>query len=71
MIRKGTKVKWKWGKGTAEGKVTNTYTSKVTKTIKGSKVTRDGSSDDRALYIKQDDGDKVLKLASEVTRADS
>lgn len=70
MIQKGTKVKWKWGNGTAEGKVVETYDKKVTKTIKGSKITREGSKDEKALYIKQDDGDHVLKSESEVERAD-
>ncbi|KSA12918.1 hypervirulence associated TUDOR domain-containing protein [Maribacter dokdonensis] len=70
MIRKGTVVKWSWGNGTAEGTVEETYISKTTKTIKGSEVTRNGSSDDKALYIKQDDGDYVLKSESEVDRAD-
>lgn len=31
MIRKGTNVTWKWGKGTAEGKVVETYSKKVSK----------------------------------------
>ncbi|WP_138433143.1 hypervirulence associated TUDOR domain-containing protein [Winogradskyella algicola] len=70
MIQKGTVVKWKWGNGTARGEVQETYTEKVTKTIKGSKVTRDGETGDKALYIKQDDGDYVLKSESEVERAD-
>lgn len=70
MIRKGTTVKWKWGNGTAEGKVTDTFTESVTRTIKGNEVTRNGSDDDKALLIKQEDGDKVLKLESEVKRAD-
>jgi len=69
MIRKGTKVKWKWGNGTAEGKVIETYTDKVSKTIKGSDVTRNGASDNKALYIEQEDGDHVLKSESEVERA--
>jgi hypothetical protein len=68
MIRKGSNVKWKWGSGTAEGKVLETYDKEVSKTIKGSKVTRNGSSDDKALYIEQSDGDKVLKLESEVEK---
>lgn len=68
MIRKGTKVSWKWGSGTAEGKVEETYTSKVTKTIKGTEVSRNGSTDDKALYIQQEDGDYVLKSESEVKR---
>ena len=42
MIQKGTKVTWKWGSGTAHGKVEETFTEKITKTIKGTEVTRDG-----------------------------
>lgn len=68
MIRKGTKVIWNWGSGTAEGKVKEAYTSKVTKNIKGTDVTRNGSTDDKALYIQQEDGDYVLKSESEVQR---
>ncbi|MEM8527520.1 MAG: DUF2945 domain-containing protein [Bacteroidota bacterium] len=70
MIRTGTKVSWKWGNGTAEGKVVETYTEKVVKTIAGQKVTRDGEEGNKALYIEQEDGDKVLKLESEVKRVD-
>jgi len=70
MIRKGTEVKWKWGKGYANGKVENTYSESVTKNLKGSDVTRNGSDDDKALLIVQEDGDKVLKLESEVERVD-
>ncbi len=71
MIREGTVVKWKWGNGIAEGKVKETYQDKVVKTISGQKVTRNGSEDDKALYIEQEDGGTVLKLESEVERADS
>lgn len=67
MIRKGSEVKWKWGSGEASGKVLETYTGSVTKTIKGSEITRNGESGNKALYIEQEDGDKVLKLESEVT----
>ncbi|MCM4154594.1 DUF2945 domain-containing protein [Gramella sp. AN32] len=70
MIRKGTKVKWKWGNGTAEGEVTATYSKKITKTIKGSEITREGEEGNKALYIKQEDGSRVLKLESEVSKAD-
>ena len=69
MIRSGTKVKWKWGNGTAKGKVEQIYKKTVTKNIKGKKVTRDGEVGNKALYIKQSDGDFVLKLESEVERA--
>ncbi|MDT7827788.1 DUF2945 domain-containing protein [Pricia sp. S334] len=68
MIRKGTRVKWNWGNGTAEGTVVETYTSKTTKTIEGSEITRTGEEGNKALYIEQKDGDHVLKLESEVER---
>ncbi|MEM6966588.1 MAG: DUF2945 domain-containing protein [Bacteroidota bacterium] len=70
MIRKGTVVKWKWGEGYARGKVESTYAEKTTKTIKGTEVVRNGSQGNKALYIEQEDGDKVLKLESEVTAVD-
>ncbi|SDS36325.1 hypothetical protein SAMN04487764_2046 [Gillisia sp. Hel1_33_143] len=66
MVREGSSVKWKWGNGYAEGKVIETYTEEVTKQIKGSEVTRKGSSGNKALYIEQEDGAKVLKLEQEV-----
>ena len=69
MIRKGTKVKWKWGNGEAHGKVIETYTKKVTKTIKGTEITRNGESGNKALLIAQSDGDKVLKSENEIERA--
>lgn len=65
----GDKVEWDWGNGTGTGKVQKTYTQKTTRTIKGTEVTRDGSDDDPALLIEQEDGDEVLKLASEVRKA--
>ncbi|KIA90550.1 DUF2945 domain-containing protein [Kaistella jeonii] len=69
MIIKGTNVQWKWGSGTAKGKVIETFTEEVHKTIKGSKITRKGEKDNKALLIEQEDGAKVLKLESEVTKA--
>jgi hypothetical protein len=68
MIREGTAVKWKWGKGTAQGKVKNIFDHEVTHTIKGTKVTRKGSPENKALYIQQENGNEVLKLESEVER---
>ena len=70
MIRSGTRVNWKWGSGYGHGKVKETFTTSVTRTIKSTEVTRDGSDDDKALLIEQDDGDQVLKLESEVDRDD-
>lgn len=69
MIRKGTKVEWDWGNGVASGTVSEIHKEKITKTCQGSEVTRDGSEDDPAYVIEQDDDDIVLKLKSEVRRS--
>ena len=45
-IRKGSKVSWKWGANTAHGKIVERFTSKVTRTIKGTEVTREASQKD-------------------------
>jgi hypothetical protein len=69
MIRKGSQVKWKWGNGYGEGKVVETFEEETTQTIKGSMVTRKGEKGNKALLIEQEDGDRVLKLESEVEKA--
>ncbi len=68
MIKEGTKVKWKWGNGHAEGKVRESYTKTITKTIQGTDITRHGESGNKALFIEQNDGAFVLKSESEVER---
>jgi len=68
-IREGSQVSWKWGSSTATGKVTEIHREKVTRTSKGSEITRNGSDDDPAYVIEQDDGTTVLKLRSEVAPA--
>ena len=65
----GTEVEWNWGQGKGTGKIKSVHRSKITKTIKGSEVTRDASSEEPAYTIKQDDGDLVLKSHSEVSKA--
>ncbi|HET7430298.1 MAG TPA: DUF2945 domain-containing protein [Nocardioides sp.] len=69
-IRTGTTVSWAWGSGRGEGKVTGVHHDTVTRTLQGSEITRHGSHDDPAYEIEQDDGTRVLKLHSEVERAD-
>lgn len=68
-MKVGDKVRWSWGGGTATGTVRETFDRKVTRTFKGAEVTRNGSREDPAIFIEQEDGDGVLKLASEVERA--
>ena len=66
--RKGDRVEWNWGQGTATGKVQEKFTSKVTRTIKGSEITRNAPDDEPAYLIEQEDGDQVLKSESELTK---
>ncbi len=63
--KKGDKVKWKWGNGEGEGEIVEVFTDDVTRTIKGSEITRKASKDEPAYLIEQDDGDEVLKSTSE------
>ena len=67
--KKGDKVSWTWGSGTATGEVQESFTDKVTRTIKGKEITRDASTDEPAYLIEQEDGDRVLKSASEIKKA--
>ncbi len=68
-FHKGDTVSWKWGSGTAEGEVTEIFPRKVSRTLKGKKVTRKGSRERPAYLLKQDDGAKVLKLESEISKS--
>lgn len=66
---KGDKVEWSWGNGTATGKVADSFTSKVERTIKGNKVTRDASKDNPAYMVEQEDGGRALKSESELKKS--
>ncbi len=66
MIRVGSQVTWKWGKGVATGKVKEIFDRPVTITSKGAKVTKKGSPQNQALFIVQENGTELLKLESEV-----
>jgi hypothetical protein len=65
-ISEGDKVIWSWGNGEAEGTVKSIFPEKTTRKIDGSEITRNGTQDNPALYIENDDGNNVLKLASEI-----
>ena len=63
-------VQWNWGSGTAKGQIKERFEREVTRTLKGSEVTRDGSEDNPAYLIRQEDGNEVLKLGSELQAQD-
>ena len=68
-MKKGDTVKWNWGSGTAEGKIVEKFTEKVTRTIKGKEITRNASTEEPAYLVEQNDGDRVLKSASELDKS--
>ena len=68
-FKTGDAVSWHWGSGTATGTVTESFTEPVTRTIKGTDVTRNATPDEPAYLIEQADGDRVLKSASELSKA--
>ena len=65
----GDTVEWEWGSGTATGEITEVFTDDVTRTIKGNEVTRNATEDEPAYMIEQEDGDRVLKSHSELSKA--
>lgn len=69
-FRKGAKVSWKWGQGHGTGKIAESFTEDVSRQIKGETIKRKASKDEPAYLIEQDDGDRVLKSHSELSKAD-
>lgn len=67
--RKGQQVTWQWGSGTAKGKVAERFERRVQRTLKGSKIVKNGTEKNPAYLIEQEDGDKVLKRGSELSAA--
>jgi len=67
--QEGDKVEWDWGNGKGTGTVQSRFAKKVTRTIDGNEITRDGDEGNAALYIDTDDANNVLKLESEVSKA--
>ena len=67
-FRKGEKVQWHWASGTATGKIEERFDRRVQRTIKGSKIVRNGTADNPAYLVEQDGGDRVLKRGSELSK---
>ncbi|KQM21559.1 DUF2945 domain-containing protein [Novosphingobium sp. Leaf2] len=67
-FHKGATVHWNWGSGTASGKVVDTFERRVSRTLKGKRVSRNGTQDNPAYLIEQEEGAKVLKRGSELEK---
>ncbi len=61
----GDRVDWKGTKGTVE----KVEPKKVTRTIKGHKITKDGTKDDPVVTMKTDGGTSVLHKTTELKKA--
>ncbi len=67
-FRKGAKVAWNWGAHTAYGKVAESFTGDVTRTIKGETIKRKASAQEPAYLVTQDDGGRALKSQPELKK---
>lgn len=65
--RKGQSVSWKFGSGTAHGKVAERFDRRVQRTIEGSKIVKNGTADNPAYLVEQEDGGRALKRGSELS----
>lgn len=65
-FRKGQTVRWQWSGNGASGKVVERFDRRVQRTLKGSKIVRNGTADNPAYLVEQDDGARALKLGSEL-----
>ncbi|WP_066480011.1 MULTISPECIES: DUF2945 domain-containing protein [unclassified Sphingomonas] len=66
-FKKGQAVTWHWGSGTAKGKVAERFDRRVQRTIKGSKIVKNGTKDNPAYLVEQEDGGRALKSGSELS----
>jgi hypothetical protein len=67
-FRKGQSVRWQWSGSSASGKIAERFERRVQRTIKGAKIVRKGTRDDPAYLVEQENGDRALKLGSELER---
>lgn len=63
----GEHVRWKWGAGHAEGTVAERFERRVQRTIEGSTIVKNGSEQNPAYLVVQENGGKALKLHSELS----
>lgn len=70
-FKKSSKVQWNWAGSVIEGKVEDVFTTSITKTIKGKKITRHGTPEKPAYLVKSSAGNLALKLETELKALES
>jgi len=63
----GAEVSWAWGAHRARGRIRQSFTRRVQRTIEGTRVVRKASPDEPAYLVEQADGARALKSHSELT----
>lgn len=63
---KNTCVEWNWGPAKASGRAQDVFCDRVTRTLKGTKITRNASKNGPACLILQDHRNRVLKFHPEL-----
>jgi hypothetical protein len=64
--KEGSKVKWKWYGNYVHGTVEEVHKGPLEKTIKGSKIKRNGTVENPAYVVKSEAGNLALKLSTEL-----
>ena len=65
-FREGRRSALELGQQPCRGKVAERFERRVQRTIKGEKIVRNGTKDNPAYLVEQEDGGRVLKLESEL-----
>ena len=68
IFPKNSKVSWKWLGRSIQGKVLESYTETISKTIKTKKIVRHGSAENPAYLVCSEAGNEALKLHSELEK---
>jgi hypothetical protein len=66
MYHKNSKVRWQWLGKNIDGVVEEVFTTKVTRTIKSKKITRNASAENPAYLVRSEAGNLALKLETEL-----
>lgn len=66
-LKDGTEVSWTWGAHRAHGRIRQSFTRRVQRTIEGARVVRRATPDEPAYLVEQEDGGRALKSHSELT----
>lgn len=69
LFKKSSKVQWKWMGKSIHGTIEEVFESKITKNIKGKKITRNGTPENPAYLVKSEAGNLALKLQTELSVA--